>query len=96
MDRHEPVSELLGHLGMISLTNNDSRVWENREVVIIYPFARAKEPTASFGPWGSRYNLPRNMDKQQNNGDINNHGMPRRNGHRTDLSIFDIGPTFGT
>ena len=32
---HEP--EFLGHLGMISLINHDSRVRENSEVVIIYP-----------------------------------------------------------
>ena len=28
---------MLGHLGMMSLTNHDSRVRENSEVVIIYP-----------------------------------------------------------
>lgn len=30
------------------------------------------------------------MDKQQNNGDINNHGMPRRTGHRTDFWDRDM------
>ena len=33
---HKP--ELLGHLGMISLINHDSRVRENSEVVTIYPY----------------------------------------------------------
>ena len=34
---HAPRVEMLGHLGMISLTNHDSRVRENSEVAIIYP-----------------------------------------------------------
>ena len=37
---------MLGHLGMISLINNDSRARENSEVVIIYPFPLCKESVA--------------------------------------------------